>query len=226
MLGKLKPYIGNLYKTLLFNFKFIPIKQAIRLPVIVSRKVVIDKRSKGKVIIPESLGWGKIRIGFHVLNTSDFSFERSLLKIDGTLIFKGSAFIAQGCRIDIKKQGKLVIGEGFNSTGKMEIVCYKNIDFNDDCVISWDTLFMDSDSHPITDNTGKVINNNASISIGKHVWICCRSVILKGASVADNTVIACNSLITRSYTEKNAIIGGAPAELIKENISWNRNSPD
>lgn len=220
MLGKLKPYIGNLRTTVYFNFKFLPFRQAIKLPIIVSNKVIIDGKSKGKVFIPDNSGWGTIKIGFKSLNTCDKRFCRSVIKIDGNLQIKGYTWIGQGAKIDIKQGGKLILGDGFNSTGTMEIICSEEISFDSDCLISWDTLFMDTDSHTITNENGEIINHNSGIHIGRHVWIGCRAVVLKGAAICDNSVIACNALITKKCNEKNVIVGGQDGKLLKRNIEW------
>lgn len=44
--------------------------------------------------------------------------------------------------------------------------------------------------------------------------------ILKGASINDNSIIGFKSLVTKKYTEKNVIIAGSPAKIIKTNINW------
>ena len=210
--------ILNLPKTIYFNYKFLHISNAWRLPILVHRKVRITRKSRGKIEIglqPRKI----IYVGFPVLNTA--GNEQTIISIEGTLRIKGPAFIAQGAHIDIRKNAVLDIGSKFNSTGKMSIVCFKEIQFKDDCTISWDTLFMDTDSHTIFEsNTNKILNKNNKIVIGKHCWIGAQSVILKGVHLSDNIVVACNSTVVKSHEADNEIIGGTPVRTLKRNISW------
>ena len=109
MIGLIRLYLKNIYKTLYFNFEFLPFKQAIKLPIIVNRHVVI-KKSKGKVIINQNSN-KKIWIGFPCLNDTSIKTDETIIFIDGIMEFKGEAFIANGMRIDVKSNGKLILGD-------------------------------------------------------------------------------------------------------------------
>ncbi|WP_448782236.1 acyltransferase [Blautia sp.] len=222
MIGLIRLYLKNIYKTLYFNFKFLPFKQAIKLPIVVNRHVVI-KKSKGKVIINQNSN-KKIWIGFPCLNDTSIKTDETIIFIDGIMEFKGEAFIANGMRIDVKSSGKLILGDGFNTTGKAEIVCAKKIEFGSKCTISWDTLFMDTDSHSILRNAEQINKNNA-ISIGNHCWIGCRTMILKGVAVADDSIIASGTILTKSCNEQNAI-WGTNGKMLKNNIQWTLDKPE
>jgi acetyltransferase-like isoleucine patch superfamily enzyme len=58
--------------------------------------------------------------------------------------------------------------------------------------------------------------------IGNHVWIGCRSTILKGVSIPNNNIVASNSVITKTFEVENCVIGGhgATAGIIKRNVNW------
>ncbi|EMW5701155.1 LbetaH domain-containing protein [Enterococcus faecium] len=174
-LGLIIKNILNLPKTIYFNYKFLHISDAWRLPILVHRKVRITRKSRRKIEIV--LQSGKIvYLGFPVLNTA--GNEETIISIEGILRIQGPAFIAQGAHIDIRKNAVLDIGSKFNSTGKMSIICFKEIQFKDGCTVSWDTLFMDTDSHTIFElNTHRILNKNNKIVIGKHCWIGAKSVI-------------------------------------------------
>lgn len=61
---------------------------------------------------------------------------------------------------------------------------------------------------------------NKPIKIGEDVWIGCRAVVLKGVNLADGTVVAANSTITKSYNEKNILINSSG--ILKKDIVWQR----
>jgi len=79
---------------------------------------------------------------------------------------------------------------------------------------------MDSDFHKIVDNEEEIINPDKVIIIGEKVWIGCCSIILKGARIANESVIAANTLVSKNISQKPGVYAGNPAELKRENISW------
>lgn len=56
----------------------------------------------------------------------------------------------------------------------------------------------------------------APLSIGSHVWIPARSVILPGVTIGSNVVISIGSLINRDIPD-GVLVGGIPAKVIREN---------
>lgn len=59
------------------------------------------------------------------------------------------------------------------------------------------------------------INPKFSLSIGNDVWIGSNALILEGLNLADGTVVAAGSVVTRD-TEAYGIYAGVPAKLIKK----------
>ena len=57
--------------------------------------------------------------------------------------------------------------------------------------------------------------SNGDISIGNNVWICDNVVILAGAKIGNNCVIAANSVVNKEFPD-NCLIGGVPAKIIKK----------
>ena len=125
-------------------------------------------------------------------------------------------------KISVKEHASLFLGNNIWVTGgNTTIICNKNIMINDDCLLSWDILLMDTDFHKILNSDNKIINKDKPIHIGKHVWIGCRTTILKGVSIANNNVIAANSTITKSISTENCIIG-RNTEMLKTGIQWKK----
>lgn len=52
------------------------------------------------------------------------------------------------------------------------------------------------------------------IIIGENCFIGARSTILYGVSLAPNIIVAAGSVVTRSFSESNVVIGGNPAKKI------------
>lgn len=99
--------------------------------------------------------------------------------------------------------------------------CYgTKIQIGDDSLLSNSIEIHSTDYHPIYDDKGARINNDADIVIGKHVWIGLGVKILKGSFLADDIVVGAGSIITGKYDEAGTVVAGVPAKVIKSKVSW------
>lgn len=114
-------YIVSIPKTIYFNFKYLPIKQAIKLPIFVSNRVFLDK-VRGKVVINSDIKTGMIKIGFNRPGLFDYKRQRSVWSVEGRIEFRGEAIIGSGSRIctDIP-QGNIIFGKNFTITANTQI---------------------------------------------------------------------------------------------------------
>ena len=156
------------------------------------------------------------------LGTQDSYYSRTIWEVSGQLVINGSVGMGRGSRISIGKNATLTLGDRFVITGNSTIICQKEISFGSDCLLSWDVLVMDTDFHHINDEQGNIINSPKAISIGNHVWIGCRTTILKGVSIGNDNVVAANSLITRDVKDHHSVVGGQGKDvvIIKRGIDW------
>jgi len=206
------------YKTLFLNFKYLPFKQAIKFPILVSRRCVILP-GKGKIFIKGHIIPGMITIGYGKIAIFDRVKSRSIVQIGGIIEFAGKANIGHGSKLDIAQNGILKLGNDLVITAETTIICYKNITIGSNCLLSWDILIMDTDLHKIKNNTGAIINDPQPIIIGDNVWIGCRCLILKGTTIGTGNVIAANSTLTKSYLKENCVLTGD--KILKGDITWN-----
>lgn len=77
-----------------------------------------------------------------------------------------------------------------------------------------------TDYHYIFDAEGKRTNPDANISIGKHVWIGLGVKVLKGSSIADDTMVGAGSIVSGKIDTPRSIVVGAPAKIIKNGVTW------
>lgn len=77
-----------------------------------------------------------------------------------------------------------------------------------------------TDYHYIFDAAGKRINPDANVSIGKHVWIGLGVKVLKGSSIADNTIVGAGSIVSGKIDVPCSMVVGVPAKIIKNGVTW------
>ena len=132
---------------------------------------------------------------------------------DSTLDIANGFKVCSGCHIIIAKGARLRLGSGYINRNS-KIKCFHSIEIGENVVISENCTIWDSDVH-VMQNSIKT----QPIKIGNDVWIGTNCIILKGVTIGDGAVVAAGSLVNKDVPAK-ALVGGAPAKIIKENICW------
>ena len=160
---------------------------------------------------------GLLEIGVY---TNEFLHpkDKTLLNIQGKLRFAGSYSIGRGSRIFVAKEGVIEIGKGGHITAFTNFIIRHKLVIGDNCAISWNCQFLDDDRQSI-DYIGRK-EKAKEIIIGNHVWIGSGVQMYQGTVIPDGCVVASNSVVRGIFDKENSIIGGVPARIIKENISW------
>ena len=209
--------VRSIPKTLRFNLHYFPFKTALKLPVVVSHRTYL-RELHGKVELPEKVETAMVKIGFGDVGHYDRKRSRGIWQVSGTVSFGGKASIGHGSKLSVR--GHLSLGANFNMTAESTIVCAKEIRFGDDCLLAWDILVMDTDEHPLYDMESQRINPDKPILVGDHVWIGCKCVLLKGAEVPSNTVLAAGTLLKTTFAGEHQVIGGNPPTVLKRDVRW------
>jgi len=120
-------------------------------------------------------------------------------------------------RLIVSENSRIEIGNNVgisNSTlvAQNEIKIHDNVMIGGGCKI-WDTDFhsIGIDRQLKKDKKTKKL----PIEIRKNAWIGGSSIILKGVTIGENSIIAAGSVVTKSIPD-NEIWGGNPAKLIRE----------
>lgn len=126
----------------------------------------------------------------------------------------------------IEDEGNLIeIGEGVTTAGKVQFAACEGtkIRVGDDCMFSHDIYVRTTDSHSIINDSIERINAAKNVLIGNYFWIGMQALILKGSNIANNCIVGARCTVT-SATKGNegCIYAGAPAQIVKESINWNR----
>lgn len=185
-----------------------------------------------------------------IYNEKTFNFLGININGDNNLIQIGDCnnIFPRNCSIDIKGHyNKIIINDNISLKGmsisvvgnnnlvfignntsfntKCEIYCSlgKSIHIGEDCMFSKNISISTSDIYTIYDiKTNERINHPKSIYIGNHVWIGTDCDIQKGAKILDGSIVGAFSIVNKEFSEKNVLIVGQPAQILKKNVNWDK----
>ena len=160
-------------KTIYFNFHYFPLRQAIKLPVFVSKRVFLLK-TKGKIVLEGPVKPRMVRLGYRNVGIFDHQKSRSIWEVEGTVSFGGKVNIGHGSKLSVGDGASLRIGQGTIISAESTIAArMKHVEIGQNCLLSWDILIMDTDFHRIYQND-MLLNEPEDVKIGNNVWIGCR----------------------------------------------------
>ncbi|MHB9313403.1 acyltransferase [Fusobacterium polymorphum] len=150
----------------------------------------------------------------------------SYIKIEGNdnKIFIGANCCLKNLTIDMKNENSVIKIGDKTSIEEARITSFEpyKIEIGKDCMFSADIVIMNTDVHKIYDTTTKLkTNEGKEISIGNHVWLGIRTIVLKGVNIGDNSIVAAGSIVTKDV-KANTVVSGNPARQVKENRNWSR----
>jgi acetyltransferase-like isoleucine patch superfamily enzyme len=202
--------------SLWFNMHYLPLAQAMRLPVLVSHRVAF-RRLQGELILDE-VRTGIVRIGFIDNTAFDKRGPKSVWQVSGKVRFKGRC--RMGSSTKILCTGELTVGAHFISTAQTSIYCAHRIEFGERNLLAWDITVLDNDYHAVLDEHGDKINPPRPVQIGDRVWIGAQTTLLKGTQIGNDCIVAAGSLLHRKFEGDGRLIGGNPARVLKQGVSW------
>ena len=206
----------NLIKTLFLNFKLLPLRDAICLPILLFGKISISECTGNIELL--KVKFGTLRVGYfpHRLFGLDYCNSLTRLSIKGKMIVGENVFIGNGSFIKVEEKGILSLGNDVKIGPNTRMYSKRNITIGGTCYISWDCQFFDTDFHYVVDEQGRVFRNDKSIIIGYNVWIGNRVTINKGSKIADYSIIASNSLVNKNLSDiyGSGVFAGIPAKLM------------
>ena len=210
-------------RSFLICLRTLPLEQAIHIPIIVDKTVVVKGvLSKDSCIIMSN----QIKMGMINIGTENGSFiqgrnQPSFLEIKdkSKIVFNGNCRIAKGCKIMVSNHGIIEFGDQTHFNSGVMISSNSHVCFGDGVRSGWNCTIIDWDGHNIIDmNTKNIINPPRPISIGEHTWIGSHATILKGVNLAHHSIIPYGSIVTKSNNDPYTVYGGTPCRVIKKNV--------
>lgn len=137
----------------------------------------------------------------------------------GRIIFKGQAAISEGTVLRCDENTSIEIGAGFYCNCNCYLRSSKLISFGERCILGWNVTINTSDGHQVTYN-GRKMDGNGTITIGNKVWLAPDCSLTKNVVIPDNCIVTQKAVVTKAFSKPYCMIGGIPAEVIRENINW------
>jgi acetyltransferase-like isoleucine patch superfamily enzyme len=140
----------------------------------------------------------------------------------------GSRCCIQGALVAEAAGGSITIGNNVLVGGDSIIACAKSVVIEDDVLISYRCIVMDSDNHSTRYSLRKhdlwewragrhdwTKAETAPIHIGKGAWLGVQVIVTKGVRIGEGAICGAGSVVTRDV-EPYTIVAGNPAKIIRE----------
>lgn len=137
----------------------------------------------------------------------------------GTYDLRPGAIIRRRARIHVGSGARLTVMPGAAVGARNTINVETGVTLHEGAELSWDVEIMDTDFHDIEFEDGRRHVRSAPISIGRHVLIGARAIILKGVTIGDGAIVAAGAVVTRDVAP-GAIVAGNPARPVGRATSW------
>lgn len=142
-------------------------------------------------------------------------------------LFIGEGTIMEGQIIFEKNRAIVNIGKN-TFIGGSSIICAKSIEIGNDVLIAWGCTIIDHNSHSIYWEKRKndvrkwhfkkkdwTNVTKKPVKINDRVWIGFNSIILKGVTIGENSIIGAGSVVTKDIPPYS-IFAGNPAKFIRK----------
>ena len=215
MLKKLWYYSYSLY----FCLRYLPFNQAIKVPILVWPTTKIRSLHRGDIVLTGVVSKASVLLGFEGSIGRDSGPMIINISRGGRLYLGQNVNISRGTKLVTVGNGSIIIGNGFFCNGDCYFLSDKEINIGDDCLFGWDIDVNTTDGH-FTYSDGVENIKSAPIWLNNHVWVCSNVRINKGATIANDSVVAMSSLVSNKLEQSNSLYGGIPAKLIKNRYQW------
>lgn len=204
--------------TLILNFTKLPIRQAIKIPILLYKTKINYFGGGGIRIDASDISFGMIKLGIkHEPGILSKGFR---LENYGLLIFKGAGVLGNGSVLVVKRGGTVTLGRNFGITGDFVLHCHKSVVVGDNFSSSWNVTICDTDFHEYRNaETREEMPVAKQVVIGNNVWLCQRVLVLKGAIIPNWCTIGAMSLVNKEYDcPAYSVIAGAPGKVLERKI--------
>lgn len=208
----------NPFATVYFNFHYLPLRQAARLPIWLYGQPKL-LALKGQVEIAADHVWcGMVKLNA-TKHTPYPSIPFEYVNDGGTITFQGPMSMDNGARIHVFGGGHIIFGAGIRCTS-VTLGCQEEISLGNGVWVGNGSIIYDTDFHLFRERiTGETSCPFKCISIGDYTSIFTECYIGKGIKVPDHCMVSSRSVLVNRlrHVKPFSVIGGNPAEVKAEN---------
>ena len=114
---------------------------------------------------------------------------------------------------------RLTVGNNVCINNGVFIHAAGGVTIGDDCVLSAGATILSTGENTdlwVGRAPNRDIHLESPVKIGRNVWLCANTTVCPGVEIADDSIIAAGSVVTKSLTKKGALYAGVPARYIKD----------
>ncbi len=202
----------NIFSFLYLNYFCKNIQRCGKGKIIPYKRAVIDLEPGSTIVVGEE----NVEIGANKLRGSKAeTYIR--LRAGAQWIVRQGCLISYGATVEVLQNA--VLESGFFSMNSFSVlIAAQKITIGQDVMIGRNVVIYDSDFHRMDEST----TVSEPVFIQDHVWIASNAMVLKGTEVGSGAVIAANTLVTKSVSERVLIAEKRHLSVLKENIDWQR----
>lgn len=128
-----------------------------------------------------------------------------------------------GAKIRVRKGGKLEIGKNFGMSNGCVVTAYDHIKIGDNVMLGPNVLIYDQDhDYRVEGGVAAMKFKTTPVVIGNNVWIGANTLILRGTTIGDNSVVGGGTVIKGEYPPNSVIIQKRTTEVIKQHDGANQ----
>ena len=216
---KLKFIFLYLLPSIVFNFKYLPFKQAIKLPIILYKPKFFNIH--GSITITGAVKTGMIRMGFPVVTVYPSNGVTLDLKKGAEIVFNGNTVIGSCSFISVGAKGKLVLGNNIIASAALKLICHNYIKIGDNNRIGWECIIMDTSFHTLKsiETHEKVGKGYAPIILGRNNWFATQVMIMSGTRTPDFCVFGARTILTKKIdVPEYSVLAGSPIRIIRSGV--------
>lgn len=207
----------NTIASIRFCSHFFPLKTALKRPIQIHYKLQYNIKKGAKIVIDSPLKPNLIKIGMD--NTQYIQAKNSIVHLESNseLHFSANAIFSRGICLWLEKGAKMNIGNNFYCNNNCTFRCTDKIILHDNVLLGWNIMLNTTDGH-ILEINGIPSLSSGTIEIGNHTWIASNTNINKNVIIAEECIVAQNSLVNKKFLTPHCMIAGIPAKVVRKNI--------
>lgn len=216
----------DIFKTVYFNFKMFPFRDALKLPVHLAYRVEVRGARRGTIVLNKTIPGG-VRIGYLKYPMKSGRGVWTLLRVgspEARLCLGGEDIeIYRGCSIILAyPESCMTIGDDTLINQDVMLYCGNRVDIGPHSSIGWSCQIYDSNFHLTYDQrTRTIADRKKSVDIGRNVWIANHCTVAAGAIVPPYSTVAAGSLVNKDFSHvatRGNFFAGRPAAFRRDGL--------